>query len=64
MELLPILTFITLGAVILFAVRSKMKTEEKLNKDNPTKSALARSKPDPKLQPDANVTDPYNVAGR
>ena len=54
MELLPILTFITLGAVILFAVRSKMQTEEKLKKitlrirlwraQNPTQSCILKLK--------------------
>ena len=62
--LLPTLTFVTLGAVIVFALWSKRKTREELKGEKPhTPSSLARETPDPKFQPDRDVTDPHHVRG-
>lgn len=64
MDLLVILALATFGMVIAFAIWSKVRTEKKLNKDNPPKSSLARDTPDPNFQPDPAVTDPNGVVDK
>lgn len=54
--LLPILTFVTLGAVIVFALYSKYRTRERKHDPNDPGSSLARETPDPNFMPDATVT--------
>ncbi|MCC1493881.1 hypothetical protein [Cognatishimia sp. F0-27] len=46
MSLIPILFLMTAGAVIVFALRSKKKTEERMHDDNVPKSTLAKDGPD------------------
>lgn len=50
--LLPFLTFGTMFAVIVFALISKRRTEQRLKDPNSPHSTLARRKPDPNFQPD------------
>lgn len=54
--LLPILTFGTMGAVIVFALISQQRTLNRLHNPNAPKSSLARRTPDPAFQPDAQAT--------
>ena len=55
------LALFTLGAVLVFAIWSKTKTEEKLDDPEPLKSTLARKTPDPNFVPDKSVIDPEHV---
>jgi len=54
--LLPILTFGTMGAVIVFALISQQRTLNRLHDPNAPHSSLARRNPDPKFRPDAHET--------
>jgi hypothetical protein len=54
--LLPILTFGTMGAVIVFALFSQQRTLKRLHDSNAPKSSLARRNPDPEFQPDTRET--------
>ncbi len=54
--LLPVLTFGTIGAVIVFAIISQQRTNKRLHDPNAPHSSLARRTPDPNFQPDATET--------
>ena len=57
------LFLVTLLAGIGFALWSQKRTEKMMDEGKPRKpSALARATPDPKFQPDREVTDPKHVA--
>ncbi len=58
--LLPSLAFMTMIAAVIFARWSKARAEAALH-GRGGHSSLARSTPDPKFQPDRDVTDPNHV---
>jgi hypothetical protein len=60
--LIPILSFGTIGAVIVFALVSQQRTLNRLHDPNSPQSSLARDRPDPAFKPDARETrqDIYN----
>lgn len=56
------LFLVTLLAGIGFALWSKNRTENLMEKGEPkSASPLARETPDPKFTPDRDVTDPHRV---
>ena len=54
--LMPLLTFGTMGAVIVFALISQERTVKRLHDRNSPHSSLARTTPDPNFLPDAQET--------
>lgn len=54
--LLPGLAFMTLGAIIVFALVSKYRTKKRKDDPRDPGSTLSRNTPDPAFQPDAKQT--------